>query len=294
METDNILEEVGDSLAFDFHRDTTGLRGRIGTLIGNEITLTEPTDARNFKEQMFIVASTGETGSVLRSGAAEIDSVDEPNGKIILVNAATITTLSNNDYLFREGDPGTCMQGMGVLTPVTSPVRGSDSFREVDRGRNPSRLAGSRVTDTMLLPEQAIGLLAVNISTTGRSHQVDEAYVHPTQFFGMSTRLGAKVEYVDNDGMTAHYGFESIVIHTSAGNVRVFSDPDCPISLARVTRNGSMYIKHMGGLPHIVDDDGKEALRQTSDNGIEARVASYCNPVQTDTAAQGVAQLATS
>ena len=31
METDRVLEEVGDSLAFDFYRDTYGMRGRVSS-----------------------------------------------------------------------------------------------------------------------------------------------------------------------------------------------------------------------------------------------------------------------
>jgi len=294
METDNVLEEVGDSLAYDFYRDTTGLRGRISAINGNELTLSKRTDARNFKEEMFVIASTASSGTAPRSGAAEIDSVNEQDGKIILVSAAAITGLSTNDYLFREGDPGTCMEGLEVCTPLAAPVRGSDSFRGQDRGRNPNKLAGSRLSNTMLLPEQALGLLAVQISTTGRSHNVDEGYLHPEQFYGVSTRLGAKVEYVDNDGAVAHYGFESFVIHTAAGTLRIFSDPDCPIDRGRVSRRGSQHIKHMGGLPHLVDNDGNMMLRQTSASGIESRVEAYSNLVQTDTAAQGVCELATS
>jgi hypothetical protein len=294
METDNILEEVGDSLAYDFYRDTTGVRGRISSIAGNVLSLVEPTDARNFKEQMFVIGDNAANGESPKDGACEIDSVDEPGGTVTVTDISDITGLAVNDYLFREGDPGTCMQGLEVCTPLSAPVRGTDDFRDVDRGRNPNRLAGSRISDTMLLPEQALQLLAVNISTTGRSHNVDEGYLHPTQFFGVTSRMGSKVEYVDNDGREAHYGFESFVIHTAAGPLRIYSDPDCPIDRARVSRVGSMAIKHMGGLPHIVDADGQTVVRQTDDNGIEARVASFSQLYQTDTAAQGVAQLATS
>lgn len=293
METDRVLEEVGDSYAFDFYRDTYGMRGRISTLVGNVVTLTEPEDARNFKEGMTLIADDTATGATPRDGTGEVDAVDEDAGTVTLVDASDITGLQANDYLFRDGDPGTCMEGLEVCTPLAAPVFGTDDFRGLDRGRNPTRLAGVRLDDTSLNAEVALARLAVKHSKIGKTHNIDEGFLNPTHFFNAAQRLNAKVEY-DDGGGTANYGFQYILIHTSAGSFKVYSDPDCPLSRGRTSRNGSQYVKHLEGLPHVIDLDGMPMLRQTDENGIEARVEGFCNLIQDDPAAQGVCSLATS
>lgn len=294
METDRVLEEVGDSLAFDFYRDTYGCRGRVASIAGDVLTLTQPEDARNFKEGMTIIADDTSTGASPRVGTCEVEAVDEDAGTVTVTDITDITgSIQVNDYLFRDGDPGTCMEGLEVCTPLTAPVLGADSFRGQDRGKNPTRLAGSRLDDTSLNAEVALGRLAVKISKIGKSHNVDQGFLNPTHFFNAASRLNAKVEY-DDGGGTANYGFQYITIHTAAGSFRVYSDPDCPIDRGRVSRKGSQYIRHLEGLPHIIDLDGMPMLRQTDENGIECRVEAFSNVIQDDPSAQGVCSLATS
>jgi hypothetical protein len=293
METDRVLEEVGDSYAFDFYRDTTGLRGRVSSITGNVLTLTDPEDARNFKEDMTLIADDTVTGLSPRAGTTFVIAVDEDGGKVEVDDITDITgSIQVNDYLFRDGDPGTCMEGLRVCTPLAAPVRGVDSFRGIDRGVNPNRLGGSRLDDTSLNAEVALGRLAIKISKVGKSHNIDQGFLNPTHFFNAAQRLNAKVEF-DDGGGTANYGFQYIMIHTSAGSFKVYSDPDCPMNETRVSRSGSQYIKHLKGLPHVIDLDGLPMLRQSDDNGVEGRIEGFCNLIQDDTSAQGVASLAT-
>jgi hypothetical protein len=292
-ETDSILIELGSSLAFDLYRDSSGKRGVISSISSNTITLTEPSDARNFMPGMTIIADDSAAGTSPRSGSTFVTAVDESAGTVTVDDVTDITGLTGGDTLFRQGDPGTCMEGLGVCTPLTAPVFGSDSFRGVDRGTDPNRLAGSRLNDTSLNAEVALQKLAVQISMVGRTHNVDEAYLHPNHFFHAATRLNAKVEY-SNGGMSADYGFQNITLHTAAGAIKVYADPDCPLNRGYVTKSGSQYIKHLGGLPHIIDLDGMPMLRQNEENGIEARVESFCNLIQDDPSANGVCALATS
>lgn len=292
-ETDSVLIELGSALAFDLYRDTYGLRGRVSSISSNTITLTEPSDARNFMPGMTLIGDDTATGASPRSGTTFVVSVDESAGTVTVDDVTDISGLTGNDYLFRVGDPGTCMEGLGVCTPLTAPAYGVDSFRGVDRGVDPNRLAGSRLNDATLNAEVALQRLAVQISMVGRTHNVDEAYLHPTHFFNAAQRLNAKVEYSGGGG-TADYGFQNLTLHTAAGSIKVFADPDCPLNRGYVTKSGSQYIKHLGGLPHIIDLDGMPMLRQNEENGIEARVESFCNLIQDDPSANGVCALATS
>ena len=285
QETDGVLEEMGDRLAFDLFRDGDGVRGRRASISGNIVTLTSAADARNFKVGMTVQADDTATGASPRTGSTTVASVDEDTGTVTLTNAASISGFVDNDYLFAAGDlNGACMEGMEECTPLTAPTAG-DSFRGIDRSVDVRRLAGCRINDTATVIEENLGLCAVNISTVGR--KVDQAVLAPVNFWQMVRRLNAKVEY-DDGGGTANYGFEYVVLHTPAGSVRVYSDPDCPTNRGRLFSSKAHYLKHLKGLPHIVMDDGLKSLRSTSADDIEARARAWVNYVQNDPASHGV------
>jgi len=59
-----------------------------------------------------------------------------------------------------------------------------------------------------------------------------------------------------------------------------------------VLNMSTFYIKHLKGLPHVVTDDGKDSLRLTNEDSIEARVRCWWNLICTDPAANGVCSFA--
>jgi hypothetical protein len=156
--TDAVLEEMGDSLAFDLQRDGTGIRGKISAIAGNVITLTNQWDTRNFKVGMTLGGSTGADGTTgPRASNPKVTAINRGASK---VTVDAIGDFAVNDYMFRKGDPGTCMQGMDSCTPLTAPVAG-DNFRSIDRSADVEALAGSRDLDTSKLVEDALGDCAV-------------------------------------------------------------------------------------------------------------------------------------
>ncbi len=282
--TDGILDELGANLAFDMFRNGTGLRGRRASISGNIVTLTSQRDVDNFKNGMTLVASPNANGSSLRSGSAKVVKLDRKNKKITLDDASTITSFSDNDYLFRKGDPGECMEGMESSTPLSAPSSG-DSFRGIDRSDDVEALAGSRIDSSSQYVEEALGDCAVEISIVGK--KVREGAVYPTVFQSIVKRLGAKVEYT-HPGGTADIGFEHITITTAAGVIRLMSDPDIPYDRGRIWRPDAHQIMHIDDLVHIIRDDGRPSMRSTSTDGIEIRARSMLNYVQPDTASHGV------
>lgn len=281
-ETDGVIEELGDSLAFDFYRDGSGNRGRRASLSTNTVTLSDPTDARNFKKGMTVIASANADGSSPRTGSTTIASLDEDAGTVTLTSAAALDSFADNDYLFRQGDPGTCMEGLATLVPVT--VSGSDSFRGINRSVDRRRLAGTAIDDTATNLEENIGHLAVKIRTVGRSATV--GLTNPVNFYEIVRRLDAKVVY-DGGGMDAAIGFETVVIHTPAGAVRLISDPDCPTTRNYIGREG-LYIKTLDPYVHVIRDDGRPQLRLSNADGVEIRLRSWLNTVHPTPASWGV------
>lgn len=285
LETDGVLEEMGDRLAFDLYREGYGQRGRRSSASTNVITLSNADDARNFKVGMTVIADDTATGLSPRTGSTTIAAVDEDAGTVTLTSAAAITAFADNDYLFAIGDPGTCMEGFEACTPLTAPVYLSDSFRGVDRGIDTRRLSGVRIDNTAASIEENAGLTAVKIAQVGK--KADQLFLNPIKFWEVVRRLGAKVEY-DGAGGNADYGFESITVHSPAGSLKCYSDPDCPTNRGRVMSSKAHYIKHLKGFPHIIMDDGNKSLRSTSADDIEMRIRSFSNYIQIDPGAFGV------
>lgn len=275
QETEGKIEEMGDHLAFDLYRDGTCARGRRSSASTNVITLTVADEARNFKVGMTVIADDTATGLSPRSGSTTVAAVNEDAGTVTLTSAAAITSFSDNDYLFAQGEESTGMEGLASNIPLTAPSSG-ESYRGIDRSVDTRRLAGVRVDDTATSIEENAGLVAVKISQVGK--RANQLWLNPINFYAVARRLNAKVEYTGGGG-EADYGFESIMIHSPAGTLRAYSDPDCPTNRGYVLNSEAIYLKHLRGLPHIVQDDGRPNLRQASANGIEARAAAWVNQI---------------
>ncbi len=284
METDGILEELGDSLAFDLFRNGTGVRGRRSSASTNVITLTVPDDARNFKVGMTVIADDTATGLSPRVGSTTVAGVDEDAGTVTLTSAAAITSFADSDYLFRAGDPGTCADGLALHFPLTAPTSG-DSFRGADRSVDPRRLAGVRVNDTATSIEENAGLVAVKIKQGGK--KADTVIWNPINFWQVARRLNAKVEF-QGAGGKADYGFEFIAIHTPAGTLKAYADADCPVDRGWVGKLSALHLRHIDPYPHIIRDDGRPNLRQTSSDGLEARARCMSNSIVTEPGSWGV------
>jgi hypothetical protein len=289
-ETDGILEELADTLAFDLFRDGSGRRGTIasgaGTGVAQVLTLSDPDEARNFKIDMILVASTNANGTSPRAGVAKVVAVNEDAGTVTVDNSGGggITALANTDHLFRSTENATAMQGMASHLPLTAPT-GGDNFRGVDRSGDTRRLAGVRVNAPGDPIEESAGLVGVKIDQVGQQGRL--VFTNPINFWAAVKRLNAKVTY-DGGGAKASYGFEGIDIYSAAGSMRLVSEPFCPVSLNYVVNPETWYQKHLKGLPHIIMDDTLRHLRMTDDDGVEMRARALCNPCCTKPGANGV------
>ncbi len=288
--TDRILIEMGDSFAFDLFRLGNGMRGRIASISSDTLTLTNANDVRNFKKGMVIIGDDVITGASPNTGSTTVAAINPAAGTVtVATGGVTAANLINNDYLFRKGDPGTCMEGFEVCTPLTAPVLSSDSFRGIDRGVDVEGLAGVRIDDTTAGIVQNLGLMAVRANMRGKKLKM--GVLNPLNFWTVSQLLGAKVQY-DGGGGTAEVGFEYIVINTPGVSMKVYSDPDCPIDRSRAFDPEAHCLKHLKELPHIIrDGTGLTSMRITDADGIEVRARGWVNYKQTDTAAHGVASI---
>jgi hypothetical protein len=288
--TDRVLAEMGDRFAFDLFRSGNGMRGRVSAVDSNRLTLTDANDVRNFKKGMTIVTDTDITGATPAVGTTFVTAIDPANAYVYVDDVTDITgTIQVNDYIFAYGDPGTCMEGFEVLTPLTAPVFGTDSHRGIDRGADVEGLAGVRIDDTSAGIVQNLGLMAVRANMRGKKLKM--GVLNPLNFWTVSQLLGAKVQY-DGGGGTAEVGFEYIVVNTPGISMKVYSDPDCPTNRSRAFDPEAHCLKHLKELPHIIrDGTGQPSMRSATEDGIEIRGRGWVNYKQTDTAAHGVASI---
>ncbi len=284
-EVDGLVMEFTDRLGFDLFRDTSGNRGQLASIAGNVLTLVTPDDARNFKVGMPLAAATGISGTGQRAGTSAITGVDVDAGTITVANAASITPLAANDYLFASPEIGGNIEGFETCTPLVSPILGSDSFRGIDRGASPALLAGSRINDTSTMIEENAGRVGVKIRQNGGL--ATHLALNPQRFWEMMRRQGAKIMY-QNGGGTATYGFEKSVISTPAGELTVISDPDCQVTRGRIFNNESHEIKTLDDFVHIANEDGLYNLRMASEDSLETRVRSMGNYRQSKPRDHGV------
>lgn len=296
LETDGVITEHIDREGFDLFRTSAGIRGQRASASTNVITMVVPDDARNFKVGMVVGASPNADGTSPRTGTTAVTAVNLSAGTVTLASAAAITSFADNDFLFNSGDVGTCMEGMEVCTPLTAPVLGSDSFRTQDRGAYVELLAGSRLTSTVSLNqtiEENFGQLGISINQAGG--KVTDGVLNPINFWAVVRRGNARVEYGSAGGQLT-YGFESAVIATPAGMIRLHPDPDCPTNRGRLYNPDSHYLRCLGpggnsDFVHIINDDGNYNLRSTTADQVETRTRSIKNYIQNDTRNHGVFQI---
>lgn len=287
-ESEGIINEMGNTLAFELFRDGTAARGQRSSISTNTITLTTADDARNFSEGMVIIADNTADGSSPRTGHAVVTKVDEDAGTVTVDDASDITSFADSDYLFRIGDPATAVDGFASHLPLTAPSAG-ESYRGVDRSAHSRKYAGVRVDDTSTPIEENAGLVAVKIAQTARG-RASHLVLNPIKFWEVCRRLNAKVEY-EGGGGVAGYGFEGFRISTPAGVLMAVSDPDCPTNRGYVLNLEDWEWKHIPGGPWIhpiKDDKGGMFLRVYNADAIEGRVRSIGNTFMWQGASNGV------
>lgn len=284
------LEEMGARLAFDLFGDGNGIRGRRSSISGNVVTLTAARSADKFKRGMKVGASSSSDGSSPRVGSTYVTKIDRANNKITLNDASAIASFADNDYLFAYGEPGTCIDGMALCTPLAAPGT-SDSFRGVNRSNDVEALAGVRIDNTGIYPEEVLGDLAVDVHCMHK--RINRGVVHPVKFQEIVKRLGAKVEY-SHPGGNADIGFESITIHAAGAAIRLVSDPDCPFTTVRGWNPKAHKLVYLGAKPvHWVRTaDGGQYQWSSSADSFEYRSCFYGNYLQPDPSEHAVGSVA--
>lgn len=258
-----------------------GARGRIATsgISSATITLSERADIVNFwpKLRLQLSSDDGNASSPagVRAGSVlVVDSVNPDAGTITCTTNITsaISGAVQNDYIFREGDYGTCLKGVLAWVPVTAPTSG-DSFFGVDRSTFVNRMAGSRVSATGSNMEDAIYDAGGELDLLGG--MADTLFVGPLHYKELVKSLDSRA-FSKLDGGKETLGVTGIEVAGHNGSsVKVISDRNCPDAYGLLTKMSDWELLYAGpGVPHFEETGGKMRVESTSD-GLEFRLKAY-------------------
>ncbi len=297
LNMDTGFRNITNDLAAGLFGDGTGKRGVISSISGSGlIVLTNSADIVQFEVGMALVSYAVSGTTYTQSTSAAIGYVIAVNRSLgtvqLSASAGSTAGLPTN---WSTAFPNLAVQGdiaFGSLTqttqflkvsglqawlPATAPVLGSDSFWGVDRGADPTRLAGVRFDGSAESIEEALIDAAALVNREGGAP--DMAFLSFASYAALEKALGAKVQYVDVKHDEADIAFAGIRIHSAYGPITVMADRSCPPLTAFLLEMGTWKMRSLGKCPHILTYglEGLEGLRVGNADALEVRIAYYGN-----------------
>lgn len=296
-EFDKGFKSLGEKINRRLYRTSTGAIGQI--LAGSSIaaavaTLADKADAFNFEPGMKVVfsATNAGAGSLLDAGQAlTVSSVDLEAGTVTFTeNLSEITGISDDEYMFQEGDWNDCPAGLESWLPVTNRSTNlAASFFGVTRSQSPDRLGGIYMDGTTMgdLNEVVIKL----VGKVGKHGGKVDLIVMNTEVFtdlqllwhskhfiyeqidvSVRERVGDRTVTFTNlySGMRATIGDRRVTL---------IGDRACPSNRLYALQSDTWTVWHSYDLPGFLNKPATgEILRVPDDSDdVECRVGGYFN-----------------
>jgi hypothetical protein len=284
-----LVQYMGQEIGAHFWRDGSGVIGRTSTDPGTgtddvTITLTNPRDAINFHIGQILIANSALSGGTNRADAYEVVGVNRGTGVITMDKTADsdVDDWAANDYIFVDGNHGTrggaatnpMLTGVDAWIPASVP---STTLLGMTRTDDPTMKAGWRGTWEGTIEESAKKLCA----EMGQYlySPASALWLSRYNWFRLEQELTSKNRKVMDARSTEYFGTPALALLTPEGEVPVMADPFCPDSSGYLLDHSSWELHHMKGLPHMITDDGLNALRSSSEDSIEVRFRAYLEAV---------------
>jgi|LakMenEpi03Aug12_release.lakeMendotaPanAssembly.Ray.scaffolds.fasta_scaffold04620_30 hypothetical protein len=293
---DTAFRNISNDLALDLFKSGTGSRGQIltisspSTAVGaTVIQLANIQEVVNFEVGMTLVVSATDGGTP-SSDTVVLTAVNRSSG--VLRGTASANPLSANwaasGYMSVQGDVASGgststssylkVSGLGAWLPKVAPAPG-DSFWNVDRSADPTRLAGVRYDGASQSIEEA--LIDGSSLVAREGGQPDMCFMSFASYAALEKSLGAKVQYVDVKHEEADIAFAGIRVHAPYGPITVVPDRSCPANTAYLLQMDTWKLRSLGKAPHILTYglEGLEGLRVGTADALEIRIGYYANLV---------------
>lgn len=291
---DTAFRNISNDLALDLFKSGTGSRGQISTISSPStavgatvIALANAQEVVNFEVGMTLVVSATDGGTP-SSDTVVLTAVNRSTG--VLRGTASANPLSGNwsagGYMSVQGDVASGgststssylkVSGLGAWLPKVSPAPG-DSFWNVDRSADPTRLAGVRYDGSSQSIEEA--LIDGSSLVAREGGQPDMCFMNFASYAALEKSLGAKVQYVDVKHEEADIAFAGIRVHAPYGPITVVPDRNCPANTAYLLQMDTWKLRSLGKAPHILTYglEGLEGLRVGTADALEIRIGYYAN-----------------
>jgi hypothetical protein len=223
------LRNLGRDLNKACYRDKGSNRGQFSSAAGSVLTLVNAKDVVFFEKGMVLNAGPNKDGTSLRTtpGTMIVQSVQRSAGTVTV--DTPVGSLTLNDYLFADGDPGLGLSGLDDICPSSAPS--ATTFFGVDRTKDPERLGGIRADGFTSagnfkgVPIEEALLNIFDIAYTYGESEGDVSLMHSLQFTEFVKGLSSKKEFENT--MVGNVGFKTIPVAHAGGEAQVFGDHDC-------------------------------------------------------------------
>ncbi len=282
-QTRGAMYELQESFGYQIYHNGGGARAQgdgAWTVTSNTIVISDSNARVYFQNEMRIqFASTDGTSGAVRSGYVTIDKVQATPSSCTLITKeanvqAEVPTVANNDYIFRKGDFGNCIEGLLAWIPSTAP--GATPFLGVDRTIHTTKLGGLRfnASDSSGIIEEIIIDALAYASTEGA--EPDAIFMGPRRFAELVKSAYGKTEILESSTMPG-IGYKAIQFPCDWGTVSIIGDAKCPHNHAFALTKETIHFKHLKAFPHFAQDDGRKYSRNESADGIQFRTRWWGN-----------------
>jgi hypothetical protein len=291
-EYESLLEQLGQRMEAALWSDGSGSLGQVSqvTTTGHTtITLVNAEDSINFHigmELLFYEDNSGAPNTLESATSVTVVSIDEDAGTME-VDALPVP-IAASAHAVREGDLNAMVKGVPAWIPSTAPTSGDSHFGQ-DRSVAPQRLAGHRQSWLGTI-EETVKRLDAKIRRVNQKPKT--LWLSYENFNRLDLELGAR-GYRMEDGGEGKFGRVGLKMSTPGGGVTVRTSPYLGDSAGYLLDMDAFKILHLGGLPHLVQDDGNTAVRigggvaANAEDGIEIRLRQFWQLVCTNPYACG-------
>lgn len=283
-ETDRVIQEMSRRMDIALHGDGTGIIASFTTGSGSSATLTLDTPALGirFSVGMYLQATAarpaaGTAPTLLGGGAAFQVTAVNRNATASTITLSAVPgawALANNTqyFLLRNGEGlgfglsllNGGISGLKAWLPLTAPVvGGGDNFWGYDRSVDAQRLAGSRYAAQI---GEKYESTFQNASAELELQCSDPTVIlmNPIDLNKYSQELGNKVRITENSEAKTGLKTSGILVQGQSSSMTAMSDPQIDPGTFFMLDMSTWWINHLDALPHLIDDDGIGALRDTT------------------------------
>ncbi len=256
-ESQDVKDNMLNTLEFEIWNDGSGNRGRVGTLGGTEatrvITLSDVESLYNFQHNMVVFGRTGATGAgTEHTDLYLITDLNPMAGQFTatqLTNTAS-QELAASDYLYAYGSAANYMPGIPTFIPATDP---SDTLLGVTRTGNPA-LSGWRFPFKASMCETVQRAFTKMGKWVNKTKKSFVCILSTNDWLLMSMERDSRM--VEDATAMAKWGVEGLTVRTPFGPITVISIPQLSDGRGYIIDWSTWCLYTLGNLPHVINEDG--------------------------------------